>query len=90
MDVGNWPLLIQSFVDTWTCFGLWVFALHSAQGSWGTEGCHFSNKDQGFPEDRGCVRPVRQELPEIECDDGRVRLVSAFTCLCGAWLQLSI
>lgn len=63
MDVGNWHLLIQSFVDTWTCFGLWVFALHSGQGSWATEGCHFSNKDQGFPRGQGLRPPCQTGAP---------------------------
>ena len=63
MDAGDWYLLIQSFVGTCTCFVLWVFALHSGQGSWGTEGCHFSNKHQGFPQRQGLHPPCQMGAP---------------------------
>ena len=64
MDAGDWYLLIQSLVGTCTCFGLWVFALHSGQGS-GAEGCRFSNKGQGFPQGQGLHPPCQMGAP---CD----------------------
>lgn len=51
-------LLIQSFVGTCMCFGLWVLTLHSNQGSWRTGDYHFLQKSQGFSWDRGCICPI--------------------------------